>query len=229
LTFSVACTKKEPRVLTVEDLYSISINNFNKKFYHIAAEGFEEIEEKYTFTPFANKSMIMAAYSYYKAKEYDDSLKIIDFFKKINFDSANLEYMYYLEILNKNKQIEKSKKDLAKVEDTLENINDFFHMYKNSKYEDDLLNRKKYLIQVAIENELNVATFYISQNNLVGAINHLSSVINKYPVSEHTPEILYRIYNLYRHINYEYGYKKYYEILKTNYPDTKWFKYATNK
>jgi outer membrane protein assembly factor BamD len=231
LLFNVACTtkKKELKVVTAEDLYNISLHNFNKKFYHIAAEGFEEIGDRYVFTQYANKSMIMAAYSYYKAKDYDDSLKIIDFFKKINFDSSNLEYIFYLEILNKSKQIEKSKKDLAKVEEALQNIDDFFHTYKKSKYEDDLLNKKKFIIQIAIENELNIATFYISQNNLVGAINHLNNAMNKYPISEYTPEILYRIYNLYRHINYEYGYKKYYEILKNNYSNTKWFRYATNK
>jgi outer membrane protein assembly factor BamD len=229
---AVACaqgsTKKVAKVPTVEKMYETSINDLNKKRFRSAADGFEQIEELYAFTPHANKSVVLAAYSHYKAGNFDDSLKMVEYFKKINFDDSNTEYMFYLEILNKAKQVEKSRKDLEKMKETIKDIDNFLYNYPNSEYGSDVQNRRKHLVELAIKNELNIATYYINRNNLIGSLDHLNNVV-EYLDSKYAAEILYRIFNLYKHINYEDGYKTYYGVLRNNYSNTKWFRYANSK
>lgn len=213
-----------------EILYNKAMENFNKKNYLIAGENFKKIEELYPFTPYAGKSIIMAAYSYYKSSKFEDSLTIIENFKKINFQDDYLEYMYYLEILNKYRQLQKNnKKDLMKIKETLKDIDNFFIIYKDSEYKKDIINFKNTLNEYAVKNELDIARFYIKNNNLIGSINHLNNIMENYPISIYTAEVLYRMYVIYKHIDYKKEYIKYFNALEINYNDSKWFKYAKNK
>lgn len=213
-----------------ETLYNKAMKDFKEERYTLAGENFRKLEELYPFTSYSSKSIIMSAYSYYKAGKFDDSLAIIEYFKKINFQNDYLEYMYYLEILNKYRQLEKSnKKDFSKIKEILKNIDDFMFIYNDSEYIDDIIKFKNDINEDAVKSELNIAKFYIRDNNLIGAINHLKNAMENYPISIYTPEILYRMYVLFKHIDYKKEYIKYYNILETNYSDSKWFKYAKDK
>lgn len=213
-----------------EFLYEEAMKNFNKKKYNFAGDDFKKIEELYPFTAMAGKSVVMSAYSYYKAGKFDDSLLIIDYFKKINIRSEYLEYMYYLEIVNKIKKLEKhNKKDLLKINEVIKDIDNFKVIYDDSEYDESLMDFRRKLNDAAIKNELNIAKFYINVNDFIGALGHLNVIMNNYQESSYTPEVVFRLYTLYKHIEYKDGYEKYYKILENNYNKTKWYRYAKNK
>ena len=210
-------------------LYKEAMNDYNSKYYTIAGKKFEEIESNFIFTPLATKSIIMSMYSYYKAGKYNDSLRMIEYYKQINFDSMYLEYMSYMEILNKYKKSSKSKKDLVLMNELYIDIENMLNNYKYSVYKEDILNKQKVVINNIIKNELLIYNFYINNNNFIGAINHLTEILQKFPQSDYTAEILYRLLILYRHINYAEGINNCLTILQNNYKHTKWYKYAINK
>ena len=210
-------------------LYKEAMNDYNNKYYTIAGKKFEEIESNFIFTPLATKSIIMSMYSYYKAGKYNDSLRLIEYYKKINFDDIYLEYMSYMEILNKYIKMLKSKKDLVLMNELYINIENMLNNYKYSVYKEDILNKQKVVINNIIKNELLIYNFYINNNNFIGAINHLKEILQKFPQSDYTAEILYRLLILYKHINYVDGVNNCLSFLKNNYKHTKWYKYAINK
>ncbi len=84
---------KKIEEISPEILYNKAMKSFEKKNYSIAAENFGKIEELYPFTKYAEKGVIMSAYSYYKANKFNDSLIIIDNFKKKKFKAATPEFM----------------------------------------------------------------------------------------------------------------------------------------
>lgn len=210
--------------LTEQEMYSIAMENFNDRLYQTAAESFERIEEKFIFTPIATRSIIMSIYSYYKAKKYDDSLRLIEYYKKINFNNEYIDYIYYMEILNKYQKVIKSKKDLSLINELLVDINNF--AMRPTKYQNDILTKRKNIIDLAAINELKIYDYYINQNNLIGAMNHLQTALGNYAESNYTPEILYKLLLIYQHINYKEGVEMCIHILEKNYKNTKWYKYA---
>ena len=166
----------------------------------------------------------MSIYSYYKANKYNDSLRLIDYYKKINFDDEYLDYVFYMEILNKYSKIQKSKKDISLMRELLANINNF--AVKDTKYREDILKKRKLVIDDIVDSELNIYDFYIKSNNLIGAINHLQNIIYVYPDTKYTPEILYKLSMLYSHIGYKDGVDNCINIIKENYKNTKWYRYV---
>ena len=228
LLLTVSCVSnkknKESVVLSEQEMYDLAMKNFDEKLYRTAAESFEKIEEKFVFTPIATRSIIMAIYSYYKAKKYDDSLRLIEYYKKINFSNEYLNYIYYMEILNKYNKSQKAKKDLNLLNELIADINNFARY--DTKYKDDILNKRKKVVDRAVHNELNIYHFYMEQNNLIGAMNHLQNILDNYPENKYTPEVLYRLMLLYKHINYKEGVDECLNLLEKNYKKTKWYRYA---
>lgn len=123
----------------------------------------------------------------------------------------------------------KSKKDLVLMNELYINIENMLNNYKYSVYKEDILNKQKVVINNIIKNELLIYNFYINNNNFIGAINHLKEILQKFPQSDYTAEILYRLLILYKHINYVDGVNKCLSFLQNNYKHTKWYKYAINK
>ncbi|MBR2140955.1 MAG: outer membrane protein assembly factor BamD [Rickettsiales bacterium] len=227
--FLVSCAgnrKDETIDVDGQVLYEKAMKNFNKKYYSTAGKEFEEIEEKFIFTPLATKSIIMSIYSYYMAKKYDDSLRLIEYYKRINFGNENIEYVYYMGIVNKYEKVMKSKKDLTLMNELYEDIEYMLGVYKVSKYRDDVLRIRKEVIRNIIKNELSIYKFYINNNDFIGALNHLNEIMTKFQENDYTAEILYKIMVLYKYINYDDGVNKCMNRLKNDYGDTRWYKYA---
>lgn len=207
-------------------LYSEAMQNYNKGYFKTAGDSFEKIESTFIFTPLATKSIIMGISSYYKAKKYDDSLRLIEYYKKINFSNDYLDYVLYMEILNKYAKSMKNKKDLTLMNDLYLNIEYMIKNYSNSIYVEDVLLKKEKVINSIIKNELIINDFYINNNNFIGSINHLSKILEQFNNSSYNAEIYYKLIMLYKYINYKEGVDKYYNMLKNNYSESKWYKYA---
>jgi outer membrane protein assembly factor BamD (BamD/ComL family) len=168
----------------------------------------------------------MASYSYYKQKDYDESLRLIEYFRKINFDNRNLEYMYFLEILNNLGKLKRSSKDITLVLNTVELIDNFSKYFsENSIYLSYLLNEREKLAEIYAKRELEIVDFYIFNNNLLGALQHLISIEERFYSKEQADRINYKFFELYKHVGYNRGAEKYFKLLENN-KESKWYKYA---
>jgi outer membrane protein assembly factor BamD len=205
---SCAGKQADDAVLSKEALYDRAKTHLFHNDFVLAANDFEKIEEMYPFTREASKGVLMASYSHYKSKNYDESLRLIEYCKKINFNNANLEYLHFLEILNNLGKIEISSKNIDLVNSTLKLIDSFIARFsENNIYAEYLLQQRRELANLHVKRELEIVDFYISDNNFLGAINHLKNI--EYYSDKYYDEINFRFYELYRHINYKNGMQKY--------------------
>ena len=68
----------------MEVLYNRAADSFSKQEYKSAIEEFEEVERQHPYSDWATKAQVMAAFSAYKAAEFDDAVDIIDRFVKLH-------------------------------------------------------------------------------------------------------------------------------------------------
>ncbi|MDR1494678.1 MAG: outer membrane protein assembly factor BamD [Rickettsiales bacterium] len=220
----VSCTGKNGSDRTSgELLYTRAMENFKFNRVKSAIEDFEKLESNYDFAKYY-EAMLMIAYAHYSIGDYDDALLKIDSIKKLNMDIENLQYVYYLEILNKYKKIGKSRRDLMMLKEVFYDIGMMLAIFPGSIYDDDLILKSKDVLEYLVESELNIAKFYIENNNFIGALNHLREITNKYPENIYSPEVSYLMYRLYSHIGYVEGKDLYRKLLEKKYADSKWFK-----
>lgn len=179
LFFIVSCGKNEI-ALSSKDVYNQGIKLLNDKKYYLAAEKFESIETNFIIDEYVNKSLILSAYSYYMASKYSDSMRIIELFKERNIIDENMDYMDYLYILNLYKLSVSSFKSIEKAEFAYEKSEEFLTKYDNNKYIDDIKERLGIISDRLATNQLNIAIYNIDINNILGALNHINIVENKY-------------------------------------------------
>ncbi|MDR1426113.1 MAG: outer membrane protein assembly factor BamD [Rickettsiales bacterium] len=205
-----------------EVLYARAMNNFKLNRIKSAIEDFEELETTYDFEKY-HEAMVMVAYAHYSTGNYDDSLLKIDSIRRFNMGTENLQYVYYLEILAKYKKIDQSKRDLTLLKELFYNINDMLALFPGSIYENDIIEKERAVLNYIVESELNIVAFYLDNNNLIGALNHLREVIDNYPENIHSPQVSYLMYEIYSHIGYPEGRDLYLRLLHERYKNSKWF------
>jgi outer membrane protein assembly factor BamD len=221
-----SCSSTKNLIPMKEEMYDGAKNNLLKGEFLVAAQKFEMIKELYPFTEESNKAVVMSSYSYYKEKNFEESLQLIEYFKKINFNNSDVEYIFFLEILNNLGKIQQSSKDVVLVKNTINLIDNFKKIFSiNSIYNDYLQNQKEYLINIYIKRKLEIVDFYIFNNNLIGALNHLIGIEERFYNERYTNEIHYKFFELYRHINFKDGAEYYFKLLENN-KDSRWYKYA---
>ena len=73
-----ASTADEETPLTAEEQYNQAYKEMEETSYKTAAKSFEKVELEHPYSKWAVKAKIMGAYSFYKAKEYEDAIMSLD-------------------------------------------------------------------------------------------------------------------------------------------------------
>jgi outer membrane protein assembly factor BamD len=204
-----------------EKLYQDAREEFKSNRLGQAVDIFKKLESRYSFEKYY-EAMIMIAYSHYAMGDYDEALLKIDSIKDLNI--LDLDYVYYLEVLSYYGKVSESKKDLSLLKKLFASADDLLKKFPNSIYADDVLLRRKTAFQHIVEGELAIARYYLEDNNLIGALNHLKYLLDNYPENRHSAEIFYLLSKLYLHLEHRDGYSLYYRLLQEKYGNTKWFK-----
>ena len=76
-TFLIGCssTDKELEQMPVEQLYNLGKDALDSSSYTQAAKYFSEVERQHPYSAWSLRAQLMAAYSYYEAKKYDEAIE----------------------------------------------------------------------------------------------------------------------------------------------------------
>src|SRR5499433_4218474 len=80
-----------------DKLYNEGLYLLNSKHdFKAAAKKFEEVDRQHPYSEWARKSLIMTAYSYYEAREYDDAVSAAKRYVTLHPGSPDAAYAQYL-------------------------------------------------------------------------------------------------------------------------------------
>lgn len=182
--------------------YKKALYEIRKNHFYTASEIFEKIN--LDGTKLDDKSIILSAFSYYKSKQYIESLNVIDFFEKTFPMHDEMIYMNYLKILSYFKRLEYVGKgvDLAQIGYDL--CINFLVKYENSIYYDDVLSKLEIFKNYIVANELEVIRFNLSRNNFIPALKRLDYIKKNFYNNLYMDEIYFRYIEIYKYIGYDY-------------------------
>lgn len=204
--------------------YDTAMNFLKVGNYIRAGELFEQIEDKQPFTQEATNGLIMSSYSYYKAKQYEDSIRVIDYFIQSNPINENIPYLYYLKGLNYYDRITSMSKGRNIIENANFTFNELIAKYPNTEYAKDAQKKLSKVQTYLSGNEMSVGNYYLKRKNYLGAINHYKKVLNNYPNSNFVPETLYRLVEINLILNLKFEADNYNQLLVNNFKDNIWTK-----
>ncbi len=217
-----ASTADEETPLTAEEQYNQAYKEMEETSYKTAAKSFEKVELEHPYSKWAVKAKIMGAYSFYKAKEYDDAIMALDRFIKFHPGNKDIAYAYYLKALCYYDQIESPENDQGNTSKALAALEQVVLRFPNSEYAKDAEQKIILAKDRLAGQEMVIGRYYLSQKNYLSALNRFSAVVNNYQTTTQIEEALYRQVEIYKILGLSKEAQTAARVLKYNYPQSPW-------
>jgi outer membrane protein assembly factor BamD len=191
-----------------------------------AVKKFEEVDRQHPYSEWARKSLIMAAYSYYEAGQYEECISTAKRYITLHPGSADAAYAQYLIGSSYFDQIPDITRDQERTDKALATLDEVSRKYPTSEYAVSA----KQKIEVARDNlagkEMAVGRYYLDRKDYTGAINRFKVVVTKYQTTRHVEEALERLTEAYMALGIVEEAQTAAAVLGHNFPDSDWYKHA---
>jgi outer membrane protein assembly factor BamD len=210
-----------------DKLYNEGLYLLNqRREYKDAAKKFEEVDRQHPYSDWARKALIMQAYAYYEAKEYDDSINAATRYVTLHPGSGDAAYAQYLIASSYFDMIPDVTRDQARTEKAMAALDEVARKYPNSEY----ANAAKKKVDVARDQlagrEMMIARYYMERKDFIGAINRFKIVVTQYQTTRHVEEALMRLTEAYMALGIVPEAQTAAAVLGHNFPDSRWYQDA---
>jgi outer membrane protein assembly factor BamD len=207
----------------VDVLYNEALDNLEAGDDKKAAKLFDEVERQHPYSSWATKAQLMAAYSHYRANEYDEAVAAADRFIELHPANPDVPYAYYLKGLSYYERISDIHRDQEMTEKAKKVFEDIVARFPDSEYARDA----KLKIDLADDHlagkEMVVGRYYLQRGYYLAAINRFKTVVDRYETTTHTPEALLRLTEAYTALGIDGEARKSAAVLGYNFPQTDWY------
>jgi outer membrane protein assembly factor BamD len=205
-----------------EGLYLLN----GKKDARDAVKKFEEVDRQHPYSEWARKSLIMTAYAYYQAGEYDDCVNAAKRYVTLHPGSPDAAYAQYLIASSYFEEIPDVTRDQARTERALAALEEVIRKYPTTEY----ANSSKQKIEIARDQlagkEMEIGRYYLKKKDYTGAINRFKVVVTKFQTTRHVEEALMRLTESYMALGIVDEAQTAAAVLGHNFPDSQWYKHA---
>lgn len=162
-----------------------------------AAHYFAEIERLYPYTEWAKRAVVMEAYSYHQARDYENARgaaqRYVDFYP----GDQDAAYAQYLLALSYYDQIEAVGRDQGLTFQALQALRDVIEKYPDSEYAKAAMLKFDLAFDHLAAKEMEIGRYYLARGNYTAAINRFRVVVEDYQTTSYTAEALHRLVESY--------------------------------
>ena len=215
--------KADPAASTPEQLYSNGIDALNSKRYGTAVKQFDNVEQNFPYSSWAVNAQLMHGYAEYLQNHYTEAVGALDRYIQLHPSSANVSYAYYLRALCFYEQIADIQRDQKGTEQAMAALQDVVNRFPDSAYARDSRLKIDLCRDHLAGKEMEIGRWYESQKLYGAAIGRFQRVVDDYQTTNHTPEALHRLTEIYLLLGMVDQAKKTAAVLGHNYPGSSWY------
>lgn len=230
---SVSCAKlstglTEPlEAYSAKEIYDqagVELSNSNAED---AARYFGEIERLYPYSNWAKRGLIMQAFSFHKAKDYNSSRSAAQ--RYIDFFPADVDagYAQYLLALSYYDQIDDVGRDQGLTIKALQALRVVIERYPTSKYVKPAQTKFDLAFDHLSAKEMEIGRYYLKKGHYTAAINRFKTVVEDFRTTRQAPEALHRLVESYLSLGLTAEAQSAVSVLKQEYKNTEWYKQST--
>jgi outer membrane protein assembly factor BamD len=222
------CASKEKGELTyiardVETLYNLASDILAKKQYAGAAMVFDEVERQHPYSVWARRAQLMSAFSYYKARKYDESILAAQRFLSLHPGNKDAPYAYYLIAVSNYEQISDVRRDQKSTEKAVTALTELIRRYPATEYAADARLKLDLTKDHLAGKSMEIGRFYQSKGDYIAASLRFRNVVDEYETTTHTAEALHRLVEVYLQLAMVQEAERMAALLGHNYPGSKWY------
>jgi len=198
--------------------YDLAQNNPDQ-----AAGVFSEVERLYPYSNWAKRAVIMQAFAYHEAKDYENSRssaqRYIDFYPT-DEDAA---YAQYLLALSYYDQIDEVGRDQGLTFQALQALREVIERYPDSEYAKSAVLKFDLAFDHLASKEMEIGRYYLRRDHFTSAINRFRVVVEDFQTTTHTAEALHRLVESYLSLGLTNEARTAGAILGHNFRGTEWY------
>ena len=215
--------KADPASKTVDDLYNNGIDALNQQRYKVAVEQFDAVEQNYPYSSWAVNAQLMHGYTEYLQNHYTEAVGALDRYIQLHPSSANVAYAYYLRALCYYEQIADIQRDQKGTEQAMSALRDVVNRFPDSAYSRDARLKIDLCRDHLAGKEMDIGRWYEGQKLYAAAIGRFQRVVDDYQTTNHAPEALHRLTEIYLLLGLTDQAQKTAAVLGHNYPGSQWY------
>lgn len=188
-----------------------------------AAFYFSEIERLYPYSEWAKRGLIMQAFSYHRARDFENSRasaqRFLDFYPADD-DAA---YAQYLLALSYYDQIDDVGRDQGLTFQALQALRTVIEVYPDSDYATSAVLKFDLAFDHLAGKEMEIGRYYLRRNHHTAAVNRFRVVVQDFQTTSHTAEALHRLVEAYLSLGLTQEAQTAGAILGHNFRSTTWY------
>ncbi|MDT8854155.1 outer membrane protein assembly factor BamD [Paracoccaceae bacterium Fryx2] len=158
---------------------------------------FSEVERLYPYSEWAKRALIMQAFSYHKAKEYEEARGAAQRFLDFYPGDEDAAYAKYLLALSYYDQIDEVGRDQGLTFQALQALRAVIEEYPDSEYAKSAILKFDLAFDHLAAKEMEIGRYYLKRGNYTASINRFRTVVQDFQTTTHTAEALHRLVEAY--------------------------------
>jgi len=208
---------------TPEGLYAAGVEALQAKRYPQAADYFDQVERDHPYSTWATNAKIMQAYAQYQRNRYTEAIGTLDRFIQLHPAHRDIAYAYYLRALSYYEQIADAQRDQRGTELAMAALQDVVNRFPDTAYARDARLKIDLGRDHLAGKEMNIGRYYQRQRLYAAAIGRFKRVVEDYQTTNHVPEALHRLTEIYLTLGLTDEARKTASVLGHNFPGSPWY------
>jgi outer membrane protein assembly factor BamD len=221
--------KEDVSQVPVEELYNRGVDALNGQRYKVAATQFDNVEQNYPYSSWAVNAQLMEGYSEYLQQHYTDAIGTLDRFIQLHPAHRDIAYAYYLRALCYYEQIADIQRDQKGTQEAMGALQEVVNRFPDSSYGRDARLKIDLGRDHLAGKEMEVGRWYEDQHLYSAAIGRFQRVIDDFQTTNHVPEALHRLTEIYLKLGLVDQARKTAAVLGHNYPGSRWYQDSYNQ
>lgn len=207
----------------VEVLYNNGVDALNARRFTSAGDQFAAVEQNYPYSTWAVNAQLMSGYSLYLQNKYTDAIGTLDRFIQLHPAHRDVAYAYYLRALCYYEQIADIARDQKGTEQAMNALREVVTRFPDTSYARDAKLKIDLCFDHLAGKEMEIGRYYQKQNLYEAAIGRFQRVVDDFQTTNHVPEALARLTEVYLALGLKDQARKTAAVLGYNYPGSEWY------
>jgi outer membrane protein assembly factor BamD len=213
---------------TAEEMYNNGVDALNARRFATADDQFNGVELNYPYSSWAVSAQLMYGYSQYQQNKYTDAIGTLDRFIQLHPAHRDVAYAYYLRALCYYEQIADIQRDQKGTEQAMNALREVVDRFPDTTYARDAKLKIDLCVDHLAGKEMEIGRYYQKQHLYEAAIGRFQRVVNDYQTTNHVPEALMRLTEVYLVLGLPDQARKTAAVLGYNYPGSEWYRDSYN-
>lgn len=206
-----------------ETLYAAGMQELRARRFRQAVEIFDAIEREHPYSTWATNAKLMSAYAEYMQNRYTEAIGALDRFIQLHPAHRDVAYAYYLRALSQYEQINDAQRDQRQTEIAMAALQEVANRFPETAYARDARLKMDLARDHLAGREMHVGRFYQRQGLYAAAIGRFRKVVDDYQTTNHVPEALHRLTEIYLTLGLTEEARRTAAVLGHNYPGSPWY------